>query len=103
MNAITRQRRNFHCMRIGGVLILVIAVSGTLGLQAQGITEANTVSGAAASAAGPVAAAGAAAAAIAALPETVIPKPATGTKADADPTSASPSVDAPSPVNAPRT
>jgi len=102
MNVITRQRRNFHCMRIGGVLILVIAVWGTLGLHAQSITEANTVSGAAASAAGPVAAAGAAAAAIAELPETVLPKPATGPKAETAPTSASPIVDAPTPVTARR-
>jgi pilus assembly protein CpaC len=90
-------------MRIGGALILVIAVWGTLGLQAQAITEANTVSGAAASAAGPVAAAGAAAAAIAELPETVVPKPATGPKAEIAPTSASPIVDAPTPVTARRT
>jgi pilus assembly protein CpaC len=101
MNAITHQGRNFHCMRIAGVLILVIAVGGTLGLQAQSITEANTVSGAAASAAGPVAAAGAAAAAIAELPATVVPKPAKSPKADAAPTSDSPIVDAPTPVTAP--
>jgi pilus assembly protein CpaC len=102
MNAITRQR-NFHCTRVGSVLILVIAVWGTLGVQAQSVTEANTISGAAASAAGPVAAAGAAAAAIAELPATVVPKPATSRKADAAPTSASPIVDAPSPVTAPHT
>jgi pilus assembly protein CpaC len=103
MNANTRQRRNFHGMRIGGVLILVIAVWGTLGLQAQTITEANTASGVATSAAGPVAAAGAAAAAIAELPTTVVPKPAESPKADATPTSASPIVDAPTVVTAPHT
>jgi pilus assembly protein CpaC len=90
-------------MRTAGVLILVIAVGGTLGLQAQSITEANTVSGAAASAAGPVAAAGAAAAAIAELPATVVPKPAKSPKADAAPTSDGPIVDAPTPVTAPHT
>jgi pilus assembly protein CpaC len=90
-------------MRIGGVLILVIAVWGTLGLQAQSVTEANTASGVATSAAGPVAAAGAAAAAIAELPTTVVPKPAASPKADAAPTSASPIVDAPTSVTAPHT
>ena len=43
MNAITRQRRNFHCMRIGGVLILVIAVWGTLGLHAQNLPETAAI------------------------------------------------------------
>ena len=99
----TPQRQNLNSVRIAGVLILVIAVWGTLGLQAQSITEANTASSAAASAAGPVAAAGAAAAAIAELPATVVPKPATSPKADVAPTSDSPIVDAPTPVTAPHT
>jgi pilus assembly protein CpaC len=90
-------------MRIGGLLILVIAVWGTLGLQAQSITEANTVSGAAVSAAGPVAAAGAAAAAIAELPATVAPKPATSPKVEAVPVSVSPVADPPIAVTASRT
>src|SRR5689334_19509051 len=43
MNAITRQRRNFHCMRIAGVMILIIAVWGTLGLQAQNLPETAAI------------------------------------------------------------
>jgi pilus assembly protein CpaC len=103
MNAMTPQRQNLNCVRLAGVSILVIAVSGTLGLQAQSVTEANTVGGVAASAAGPVAAAGAAAAAIAELPATAVPKPATSPKADAGRTSATPIVDAPTTGTAPYT
>jgi len=81
MNAISRLRQNVHYVCIGGVLILVIAVWGTLGLQAQGLSEANTISGGTASVAAPVAAAGAAAAAILETPTKVAAPPAAVTPA----------------------
>jgi pilus assembly protein CpaC len=79
MNVMTRQRRTFHCMRIGGVLILVIAVWGTLGLQAQSLSEASSISGTATAIAAPAAAIGAVAAAVAEAPATVVPKTNGGT------------------------
>ena len=94
MNAISRLRQNVHYMCIGGVLILVIAVWGTLGLQAQALSEANTISGGTASVAAPAAAIGATAAAILETP----------TKVAVPPTGASPTVaPAPATVDDPNT
>lgn len=85
MNVMTRQRRTFHCMRIGGVLILVIAVWGTLGLQAQSLSEASSISGTSTAIAAPAAAIGAVAAAVAEAPATVVPKTNGGTTPVATP------------------
>jgi pilus assembly protein CpaC len=88
MNAMSRQRRTVHCMRIGGVLILVIAVWGTLGLQAQALPEAAAITAPASAIAAPAAAIGTTAAAIADTAATVaVPGAATAAPA---PTSAAP-------------
>jgi pilus assembly protein CpaC len=47
----TPQRQNLNCVRIAGVLILVIAVWGTLGLHAQNLPETASITGATAIAA----------------------------------------------------
>ena len=43
MNLMTPQRQNFTCVRVAGVSILVIAVWGTLGLQAQNLPETAAI------------------------------------------------------------
>lgn len=75
MNAMTSQRQNFK-VRTSGVLILVIAVWGTLGLQAQGLPEAAVLTAPATSIAVPAATVAAPAATVNA-PETTVATPAT--------------------------
>jgi pilus assembly protein CpaC len=43
MNAMTPQRQTLNCVRMAGVLILVIAVWGTLGLHAQNLPETAAI------------------------------------------------------------
>src|SRR5262245_64302370 len=47
----TPERHNLNCVRVAGVLILVIAVWGTLGLHAQNLPETASITGATAIAA----------------------------------------------------
>src|SRR3954462_2262869 len=82
MNAITGQRGKFYGVRFAGVAIVVIAVWGTLGLQAQALPEAAAITT-------PTAAI--------AVPETAIVAPATAVAAPA-PRGAAPATPMPAPI-----
>jgi pilus assembly protein CpaC len=79
MNANTCERGKFYRVRIAGAVIVVIAVWGTLGLQAQALPEAAAITAPTAAIAAPAAAVVAPAATVAApvpAPATPMPAPA---------------------------
>jgi pilus assembly protein CpaC len=100
MKVMTRQRRNFDMVGTASAFILVIAVWGTLGLQAQGLTEAAAIAAPTATVAVPAATVVAPATTVAAPPSTV---EAAVTTVAASATAAATRSDAPAAPGAPTT